>query len=1148
MTITDSNFSATALVDTGAARTLIRQDVALSALRKCGRPCFFQKCEDHIVSMTGNKVNILGKIELDVYNVGLVEFLVVDKMVHEIIIGFNTLLQYGFKLDDKTLVWGTNEFKVGSQLQFGLDSSIISEIDCGLDNVKQVVNEYQDLFREGVLPVANLPAIEIRSEPGKVVHKRPYRTPLAKRLVVEQEVEKMLQLGVIRPSQSEWASPITLVPKPDGSVRFCVDYRALNDITIKDRYPLPLVQDIFDTLKGSTIFSTLDLASGYWQLPVEEGSIHKTAFVCHCGTYEWLRMPFGLTCAPAVFQRAMNQILSKFIGKFVMVFLDDVIVFSKSPEEHAEHLKQIFDAFREAGLTLKEKKCHFAKSALNLLGYVVSNEGISAQPEKTEAISNLLSPNDVSEIRSFLGMCGYYRQLVPHFAQIAEPLHQLTRKGVVWRWADKQEESFQSLKRALVTSPIMAYPDTSKSYILYTDACDYAVGAILCQEDDEGIERPIQYVSHQLTSTQRKWATIEKEAFGVVYAIKKLRAYLLGSDFVIFTDHKPLLSFFSGEIANTKIQRWAILLAEFGAPIKYRPGPNNVRADMLSRIKARHSEASVIDVDSEWVTPDQVKEHLPPLVPVQADNLCMDTILMGQIAEFSEERVSAREEDSRYCMIDNILYSIARPKYNAPNYPRLVLPSMFRNQVIERCHSDVGHQSLFKTMSRVQETYVWSGMKRDVKDWISKCGLCQVHTKRRERVSMGEMPIAHAPGQFVGIDLIGPLLPSRYSGARYIMTCIDHYDGWAEAYPLVRKTNEAVWERLRNEYIPRFSVPEVILTDQGSEFKGQEFKQWLEGMGIEHRRTSPYHPQSNGRTERFNGTLKRILRKLVNGNRADWEDQLGAALTAYRISTSTVTGQSPFMLRYVHPPRYPLTRLLSEDSSRSFENRLELQADLMQHAATATRDSRHYNRQRLARQANAEVIKPGDKVIVRAREPLTLTAQWDYGFIVTKVNGKVLNILHPTTGVKQIINRDQVRLVDPDIAWDSVHPRPRRVQTNQARVKSGRRANPAPDCGPANGDGNPFDNVPTNNPLDDDNQSRHSDQSTSYRSRQPGGSREADNQIPSTSHVQMETDESRPVPKLRMKRYLSGDGDGGDAHRRKRSRWELASIRRRWHF
>ncbi len=1003
--------------------------MALKVLKELKRKPLFRKVDTCVTSLTGDKITFVGEIEFTLDTIGLVTFLVVKQMSHEIILGIDELGKHAYYLNNDFLIWGQDVFPLIDTAR-SLGSEVVS-LDICHDHLQSVLLKYKHLFKEGNLPTAKLPAIEVTTESGKIVHKKPYRLPLTKRVIAEDEIQKMLTNGIIRPSNSEWASPITLVPKQDGTTRFCVDYRAVNDVTIKDRYPLPLIQDIFDTLNGSVIYSSIDLQSGYWQLPVHPDSVKKAAFVCHLGQYEFLRMPFGLCNAPAVFQRAMNQILAPFIGKFAMVYLDDVIIFSKTPEEHAQHLDQVLKTFAGAGLTLKESKCHFGKSTLNLLGYEISKAGISAQPAKTRAIAELSAPRNVSELRSFLGMASYYRQLVEGFAKIAQPLYRLTSKSVSWTWGSAENQAFTNLKNALVSSTVMAYPNTSQPYILYTDASEFAIGAILCQEDDEGVERPIQYLSQQLTPTQRKYAVIEKEAFAVVYALKKLRPYLLGSDCTVYTDHKPLLSFFVGEVANTKIQRWAILLAEFGARIRYRPGKNNIRADMLSRIKFQ-KEAAVLDADSEWVSPDQVKAHLPPNVPVLADNIDVDALLFDQRNEFSDEREACSDPSSRLILIDDLVYSIARPRHNVPQYPRLLLPSRYRDQVISRCHEDIGHQSLYKTMARVQESYVWPAMKREISNWINKCALCAVHTKRREKVPLGEMPIATASGLYVGIDLIGPLTPSRYSGARYIMTCIDYYDGWTEAYPLQRKTNEAVWERLRNDFVPRHSAPEVIITDQGSEFKGIDFAQWLQGMGIEHRKTTPYHPQSNGRVERFNGTLKRILKKMINGERADWEDRLGTALAAYRISTSVVTGHSPFMLRYAHPPRFPLTRLLGDDPSRNFNNRLELQADLMQAAAKATEDSRVHNRARLARQANAGVINVGDKVMLKAREPLSMTAQWDYGFLVSRINGKAITLLHPTTGVRQTVNRDQVRVVDPDIAWDQVHPRPRRTQ---ARVR-----------------------------------------------------------------------------------------------------------------
>ncbi len=298
----------------------------------------------------------------------------------------------------------------------------------------------------------------------------------------------MLEQGIIRKSSSPWASPITLVPKKSGELRFCVDYRKLNAVTVKDSFPLPLVQDIFDQLQGARIFSTLDLKSGYWQIPVAEADISKTAFICHKGLFEFLRMPFGLAAAPSQFQRSIEGVLHGLIGEACFVYLDDIVVFGSTQEEHLENLRKVMKRFRKFNFTLNPSKCKFARPSVLLLGYTISANGISANPEKVRAIVSLPRPTKVSEIRTFLGMTGYYRQLVPNYADISRPLLHLTTKNVPFEWNTECQQAFDKLKNVLTSDVVLAYPQTDKPYKLYTDASNYAVGAILVQEDDKGIE------------------------------------------------------------------------------------------------------------------------------------------------------------------------------------------------------------------------------------------------------------------------------------------------------------------------------------------------------------------------------------------------------------------------------------------------------------------------------------------------------------------------------------------------------------------------------------------------------------------------------------------------------------------------------------
>ena len=878
--------------------------------------------------------------------------------------------------------------------------------------------------------IGTYPEIEVTIETeGPPIRQRPYRTPFRRREALNQKVQELLDEGIIRPSSSPWASPVVLVDKKDPSEgpRFCIDYTKLNQVTKKDAYPLPLIKDIFDQLQGKKIFSTLDLKSGYFQIPLTRRDKEKTAFICHKSLYEFNVLPMGLSNSPSIFQRTMEKVLKGLIGVICMVYLDDIVVFSDCEKTHVKNLQTVFDRLNQHGLTLNPKKCVFGLEELKLLGYIINGKGIRADPTKVEAIQQLAHPVDKKGVQSFLGMAGYYRQCIPNYAHVPEPLVALTRKDVPFHWGKEQEGAYQALKELLVSEKVMAHPQPDRKYILYTDACDYAVGAILCQNDDQGIERPVVYLSKQLSATQRRWATIEKEAYAVVYALKQLRPYLWGAEFETFTDHKPLTSLFTKEMNNTKIQRWSILLAEFGCKPRYYPGKLNIRSDMLSRIKPR-AEVATFDT-GDWVTDSDVSQ-LPPdeKLPIFHN---LDLKQVSEAQQEMEEWTEAADVDSQYDIVNSLLYSTARPSKYAADYPRLVLPEFARKEIMNKAHEEVGHMAALKTMLKVQEVYVWQGMKEDIKNFVKNCPTCIVHSQKKVHLPMGEMPVANSPGQIIGVDLIGPFVKSP-QGNIYILTVVDHCSGWAEAYPIPRKTNEEVWRRLRQDYFPRHDYPEILISDRGAEFNSKVFDDYLKAVGVKHHKTTPYHPQSNGKTERFNRTFKQIVNKLVNNRRDNWEEQLGVALTAYNKSTSSTTGHTPFFLHHGRHPRLPFS--VANNPLTMLEGRLQILAEGLQQARELTLQSRQSNRERLAKKAQSNNIDVGDSVVIRAQEPMTLTSKWDPHWQVTQVRGKVVWLRHQQTGRQKILNRDKVQIVDPDIAWDDVRPRPIRNPNLSTRL------------------------------------------------------------------------------------------------------------------
>ena len=418
---------------------------------------------------------------------------------------------------------------------------------------------------------------------ARPVRRRPYRLAQAHHATVKEAIEEMLDMGVIRSSCSPWASPVVLVPKKDGSTRFCVDYRALNQVSVFDAYPMPRIDDILDTVGAACFISTLDLSRGYWQIPLSKASCDKTAFTTPFGLFEFVTMPFGLHGAPATFQRCMDSILGGLPG--VLAYLDDIVVFSTSWEDHLAHLAQVLTRLRDAGLTVKPKKCCLAMVQTTFLGHLIGERQVRPDPAKIEVVASWPEPKCKKQMRSFLGLAGYYRRFIPQFATVAAPLTALTTKAQpsTIHLGGSSREAFLSLKAKLTSAPVLHSPDFSREFILYTDASDVGLGALLSQMDVEGHDHPVAFASRQLLDRERRYATIEKECLALKWAILKFAPYLLGRRFRLITDHRPLQWIAQHSSGNARAARWAIALQPFAFSVQYHAGSSNGNADALSR-------------------------------------------------------------------------------------------------------------------------------------------------------------------------------------------------------------------------------------------------------------------------------------------------------------------------------------------------------------------------------------------------------------------------------------------------------------------------------------------------------------------------------------------------------------------------------------
>lgn len=454
------------------------------------------------------------------------------------------------------------------------------------ETLDKLLDDNNDLFfPEGsTLPQTPVVFHHINTGDATPLKQRALRASQVEQQFIEAEIRRLLNDNMIKPSQSPWASPVVVVMKKNGKQRLCVDYRRLNAVTKKDSYPLPRIDDIFDSLTDAKWFSSLDLASGYWQVGMATADREKTAFVTKFGTFEFNVMPFGLTNAPATFQRLMDVMMHDAIGKFVLVYLDDINVYSKTFEEHLEHLQWVFDRLRLANLGCRPEKCEFVRQKLKFLGHEISAEGLSPDPDKVDKIKNCPMPKNVTQLRSFLGLASYYRKFVKDFSKKAAPLYELTRKDALFAWKQPQEAAFRFLQNELVSAPILMYPRFDRPFILHTDASNVGLGAVLAQKNDQGNEHVIAYASRTLNSAEVNYSTTERECLAAVWATKHFRVYLHGQQFDLVTDHNALKWLLNSSAPQGRTARWVMQLQEFSPRIVYRKGAEHTNADALSRL------------------------------------------------------------------------------------------------------------------------------------------------------------------------------------------------------------------------------------------------------------------------------------------------------------------------------------------------------------------------------------------------------------------------------------------------------------------------------------------------------------------------------------------------------------------------------------
>ncbi|WVZ49536.1 hypothetical protein U9M48_000884 [Paspalum notatum var. saurae] len=831
----------------------------------------------------------------------------------DIILGMDWMKEHNVLLDITSRIVQIKSSKSGKVMHIHLPSHrrsppTVNATEAQLIKKIPVVSDFPDVFPEelpGLPPDRNVEfAIEL--VPGTApVSKRPYRMAPDELKELKTQLQEQLDKGFIRPSSSPWGCPALFDEKKDqGGKRLCVDYRPLNAVTVKNKYPLPHIDILFDQLGEATVFSKIDLRSGYHQIKVREEDIPKTAFSTCYGLYEYLVMSFGLTNAPAFFMYLMNSVFMNELDKFVVVFIDDILVYSKNEKEHEEHLRIVLSRLREHKLYAKFSKCAFWLKEVAFLGHILSAKGVAVDPSKVEDVLNWKQPQTVTEIRSFLGLAGYYRRFIKDFSKIAKPMTALTQKNAKFAWSPKCEEAFGTLKKLLTSAPVLAQPDITKPFDVYCDASGSGLGCVLMQEG-----RVIAYASCQLRKHEVNYPTHDLELLAVVYALKKWRHYLLGNTCHIYTDHKSLKYIFTQPELNMRQRRWLELIKDYDLEVHYHPGKANVVADALSR------KAHCNFIEARPIVRVLCCEigdiEMPTALEAELYNLVLEPTIKDQI-------IAAQKQDKGMSHIRDEINDKKKACFKLDEEGvlwfknRLVVPKdmELRKKILDEAHTSMFtlHPGSNKMYQDLKQKFWGTRMKREIAKYVSECDVCQRVKADHLKPAGMLQPLAVPAWKWEDIHMdfiVG--LPRTQKGYDSIWVIIDRFTKSAHFIPIKTTYRAKQYAEL---YISRVvslhGVPLTITSDRGSLFLSRFWEQLQTALGTNLIHSSAYHPQTSGQVERVNQILEDMLRACALTYSTKWDECLPLAEFAYNNSYQKSLDVAPFEALYGRRCRTPL--------------------------------------------------------------------------------------------------------------------------------------------------------------------------------------------------------------------------------------------------
>ena len=785
----------------------------------------------------------------------------------------------------------------------------------------------------------------------KPVAQSPRRIPFHVRKQVSAKLNELERLDIIEKvsGPTPWVSPLVDVPKSSGEIRVCVDMRQVNTAVIRERYPIPTIEESLQDLNGAAVFSKLDLKWGYHQIELDEKSRELTTFTTHDGLYRYKRLMFGISAAPEIYQHTIQQVLHGLPS--VKNISDDIIVFGKDKSEHDKNLHGVLGRLQERGLTLNSEKCMFSVPEITFFGFDISARGIRPNNQSVEAIRNAPTPTNASEVRSFLGLASFCRRFIPDFSTIAYPLSELTRKAVQWSWTTTHQSAFDKLKAMLTSDCVMAHYHPAAPTQLRVDASPVGLGAILTQTQ-LGVVRPVAYASRTLTAVDRRYSQTEREALAVVWGCEKFHLY--GTTFDLLSDHKPLEVIYSPTSKPpARIERWGLRLQPYTFRLQYSPGATNP-ADMLSRLplpNTVHRGRNIAEEYVHYIARNAVPKAMSLTQLQQATS--QDPVLQ-QVHQsvVSGNWTKTKETHPYFCVKDELTATESLLLRGS----RIVIPASLQSTTLQLAHE--GHQGIVRTKQLLREKVWWPGIDKDVEHLILSCISCQAQSSQScpQLLTMTEMP--SRPWTVLHADLCGPF-PSGES----LLVLVDSCSRWPEAAVIINRMKSC---------FAVHGLPEEIVTDNGPQFVAEEFDSYLRDHSITHRRVTPYWPQANSEVERFNRTLEKAIRAATTEGK-DWKNEINTFLLNYRATPHCTTGKSPAVLLFGREIRTKLPSLNARTLPASQANVVD--PTVFEHDRCQKAKMKKYADEK--QRAAPSNIKRGDRVLLKQERKNKLSTRYD---------------------------------------------------------------------------------------------------------------------------------------------------------------------------